>query len=80
MGSTPATGILAEALRPIFSDQENVHVIQDDVIVGGKDKNEHDKALWRLCKSIQENGMTLNLDKCIIGKTEIPWWGMIITD
>jgi hypothetical protein len=24
--------------------------------------------------------MTLNLDKCIIGKKEIPWWGMIITD
>ena len=80
MGSTPATGILAEALRPIFSDQENVHVIQDDVIVGGKDKKEHDRALWRLCKSIQESGMTLNLDKCIIGKTQIPWWGMIITD
>jgi hypothetical protein len=24
-------------------------------------------------------GMTLNIEKCLIGKTEIPWWGIIIS-
>ena len=80
MGSTPATGILADALRPIFANLDNVHVIQDDVIVGGIDQEDHDKALWNLCKVILENGMTLNLDKCLISKRVIPWWGMLITD
>ena len=24
--------------------------------------------------------MTLNFDKCIFGKTEIPWWGLMISN
>ena len=80
MGATPATGELANALRPLTCNLKNVHILQDDIIVGGRNQEDHDKALWKLCEVIQESGMTLNLKKCIISKRQIPWWGMIITD
>ena len=80
MGACPATGELAEALRPIFASQKDAHPIHDDVIIGGRTKDEHDTNLEIACKKIQESGMTLNIKKCIIGKTEIPWWGLIITN
>ena len=80
MGACPATGELAEALRPIFASQKDAHPIHDDVIIGGRTKDEHDTNLYNACKKIQESGMTLNIKKCIIGKTEIPWWGLIITN
>ena len=80
MGACPATGELAEALRPIFADLKDVHPIHDDVIIGGRTQEEHDANLYAACKKIQESGMTLNIKKCIIGKSEIPWWGLIITD
>ena len=79
MGSCPATGELANALRPMFVDTKGAHVIQDDLIVGGEDREAHDHNLMEVCRIIKGSGMTLNLEKCLIGKTEIPWWGMKIT-
>ena len=79
MGSTPASGELTKALNPLLGDLEGVYVIHDDVIIGGEDAEAHDKALYEACGRINEAGMTLNRDKCIIAKESIPWWGMIIS-
>ena len=78
MGCTPASGELSGALRPLFAGMEGVHVIHDDVIVGGSSKIEHDQNLNAACAAITAAGMTLNLKKCIIGKSNVPWFGMII--
>ena len=80
MGCMPASGELSKALRPLFAGKAGNHVIHDDVIIGGSTQDEHDKNLDGACKTIKEAGMTLNMDKCIIGKTSIPWFGMIISD
>ena len=40
---------------------------------------EHDKALEEVLSIIQKSGMTLNPDKCIFKKEEVPFWGMIIS-
>ena len=80
MGATPASGELSRALRPILSNCKGTYVIHDDVIVAGRNKKEHDKNLAEVCRIIEQSGMTLNLEKCLIGKSEIPWWGMRISD
>ena len=80
MGSTPASGELTRALRPLFSNSKDTFVIHDDVIVAGRDKKEHDENLMKACSTIHTSGMTLNIDKCLIAKTSIPWWGLIISD
>ena len=79
MGTAPASGELNKALRPIFKDIKNAFVIQDDVIVAGKNQMEHDKALRAVLTSIKDSGMTLNPDKCIISAESVPWWGMRIS-
>ena len=79
MGSTPASGELTQALRPLFQNAQGVHIIHDDVIIAGKDKKEHDKTLTEACERILNAGMTLNADKCIIAQDSIPWWGMRIS-
>ena len=38
MGTKPASGELAKALTPLFQHIPGAHVIQDDVIIAGKDK------------------------------------------
>jgi hypothetical protein len=62
----------------MFAGERGTHVIHDDVIIGGATKEDHDRNLEYACKKILDSGMTLNLDKCIIGKTAIPWFGMTI--
>ena len=79
MGCSPSSGELNKALRPLFQDLENVHVIQDDIIVAGRDQQEHDQALRRVCQTMMEAGMTFNPDKCIISQSKIPWWGVMIS-
>ena len=80
MGSSPATGELNKALRPLFAHLKDTFVIHDDLIVAGKSKQEHDQSLEEVCKIIEGSGMTLNFDKFIFGKTEIPWWGLMISN
>ena len=79
MGTTPASGELNKALRPIFQDISDAHVIQDDLIIGGRTQAHHDQVLEQVCQKIEDIGMTLNPDKCIISAGEIPWWGMMIS-
>ena len=79
MGTAPASGELNKALRPVFQDISDAHVIQDDLIVGGKTQDHHDRVLEQVCQRIEEIGMTLNPDKCIISAEEVPWWGMMIS-
>lgn len=79
MGAKPASGELTKALIPIFANMPGVHVIHDDIIVSGESKSKHDRALQAALSKISEAGMTLNPDKCILRKKEIPFWGMIVT-
>ena len=79
MGTAPASGELNKALRPVFQEIRDAHVIQDDLIIGGTTQEHHDQVLEQVCRKIEEIGMTLNPDKCIISAGEVPWWGMIIS-
>ena len=79
MGTAPASGELNKALRPVFHDIEDAHVIQDDLIIGGETQEHHDRVLEKVCERIEEIGMTLNPDKCLISEDQVPWWGMMIS-
>ena len=73
MGTAPASGELAKALLPMFQKVKNAFVIQDDLIVAGKSKTEHDEALKQVMDIIKDSGMTLNDEKCIFAEKSIPW-------
>ena len=45
MGSTPASGELTKALRPLFAHIKEVHVIHDDVIIATEDNQRHEELL-----------------------------------
>jgi hypothetical protein len=77
MGLTPSQGELTVALRPIFADIKGVHVIHDDVIVGTDTDAKHDQAIKECMDALKKAGLTLNAPKCVFGKREISFWGMI---
>ena len=73
MGSKPASGELAKALVPLFAEVPEAHAIHDDLIVATHSKKQHDAALHKVLQIIQDNGLTLNPNKCEFGKQEIPF-------
>ena len=63
MGTTPASGELTKALRPLFQHIEEVHVIHDDVIIATETSEEHERVLNLVLRIIEDSGMTLNINK-----------------
>ena len=80
MGVMPASGELNKVLRPLFNKIPNAHVIHDDLIIATVTDEEHDKAITDVLQVIKNSGLTLNSDKCLFKKKEIPFWGIIVSD
>ena len=78
MGVKSAQGELNAALRPIFRNIPDAHVIHDDVIVASNNITDHIKTLDECLAAIQKEGLTLNEGKCQFGMDEVTFWGMII--
>eukprot|EP00112_Aurelia_sp_Birch-Aquarium-sp1_P021838 Seg5974.1 transcript_id=Seg5974.1/GoldUCD/mRNA.D3Y31 product="Retrovirus-related Pol polyprotein from transposon 17.6" protein_id=Seg5974.1/GoldUCD/D3Y31 len=76
MGTKPASTKLTKALLPLLHSIPEAHVIHDDLIVAAKTKQQHDRALNCVLQAIAKSGMTLNPDKCMFDKEEIPFWGL----
>ena len=79
MGVKSAQGELNLTLKPLFANIPDVHLIHDDLIVASKTRDQHNSALSAVMKAISDVNMTLNPSKCIFGKTEVRFWGMIIS-
>ena len=78
MGIKSAQGELNAALLPLFSHISPAHLIHDDLIIAAKTKKDHDEALQQVMLVIEHAGLTLNPKKCLFGKNQIEFWGMII--
>ena len=66
-------------ISEIISDIEGAANDQDDIIVFGKDSEEHDKALKQVLDRVRESGLKLNKKKCTFRMTEITFLGHLIS-
>ena len=66
---------VAEILEGI----EGVQNAQDDIIVWGKTKTEHDNRLRNVLRRIRDYGIKLNKDKCIFNVSEVTYLGRALT-
>ena len=58
---------------------DGIEVIIDDILIYGRDREEHDKRLDAVLRRIHESGLKLNREKCEFRKTEIEYFGHVIT-
>lgn len=79
MGTKPASGELHRALQPIFADIPEAHVLHDDVIIATETNPHHHEVIDLVLTRLSQKGLTLNPEKCIFAKQEVPFWGMIIS-
>ena len=79
MGAKPASGELNKALRPLFVNTPAAHIIHDDLVVATQTEEEHEQAIDAVMQIIAKANLTLNPDKCLFKKREIPFWGLIVS-
>ena len=62
----------------ILAGLEGVLCLIDDVLVFGRDQQEHDARLKAVLERLQEKGVTLNSDKCEFSKTKLKFLGHLL--
>ena len=63
----------------ILKGIEGVVCLMDDILVSGKNQQEHDERLYAVLKRLQEAGLTLNRAKCEFRQSRVKFLGQILT-
>ncbi len=77
-GINLATDEFQRKMMEIFGKEEGVEVIIDDVLVHGKDMEEHDQRLKRVLEIVKRVGLQLNKAKCKFRKSEVSYFGHLV--
>lgn len=78
-GLSSSAGIFQRTMCNLFKDIPNVEVFLDDVIIGGKDKVQHLKALEAVFSRLEQYGLRLKKDKCVFLVNEVQYLGYVIS-
>ena len=79
-GMASAPEMYQKVIRDLLSGIQGAVNIADDVIVHGKDVNEHDHRLRETLSRFQEQGLTLNGEKCTFRMNRITFFGHDLTE
>lgn len=78
-GITSAPEIFQRKMTELLHGINGVEVIIDDILIHGKTRKEHDDRLDTVLHRIQDSGLKLNREKCEFRKTEIEYFGHVIS-
>ena len=78
-GISSASEEFQHIIGGLFANEPNICNISDDILIFGKNLEEHNNALRQCFRILQENSLTLNPNKCEFGKTELEFFGYIIS-
>ena len=75
MGITSASEIFQRRMTQILEGLDGVAVYQDDIIVAGATKEEHDNRMNEVFRKLKKAGLKLNKNKCTFSKSELNYLG-----
>ena len=79
-GVTSACEEFQGIISNLLSGIQGCKNIADDIIVFGKTKMDHDKALYNVLKRLCDAGLTINRDKSLFGVKSVDFFGFKISD
>ncbi|CAC5366629.1 unnamed protein product [Mytilus coruscus] len=74
-GAKCSQDLFDEQMYRIFEDIPNCLNQRDDILIGGVNTEEHNKAFREVLKRAKDFGITLNRDKCEFGVNELEFYG-----
>ena len=79
-GITSAPEHFQRRMSELLGDIEGVVCMIDDVLVHGKTPKEHDNRLYRVLCRLQQEGLTLNKEKCKFSQNTVSFLGQVIDE
>jgi RNase H-like domain found in reverse transcriptase/Reverse transcriptase (RNA-dependent DNA polymerase) len=77
-GLNAAPEIFQKRITTMLQGLEGVIAFVDDIVVSGRNDEEHDARLKLLLQRLEENNATLNEKKCLYGQSEIEILGFLV--
>lgn len=78
-GLASAPSIFQRAIEGVLAGLDGVLCLLDDILVTGRDRQEHLKLLNVVMQRLQDAGLTLQKEKCSFFQDEVSYLGYIIT-
>lgn len=78
-GLSSSAGIFQRTMCNLLQGIPNVEIFLDDVIIGGKNKDEHLQALEAVFKGLHSKGLKLKTKKCVFLVDEVQYLGYVIS-
>ena len=77
-GLSSAPEVFSKEMSVVMDGLDSVVVHMDDLLVWGKDRECHDRALDEVLRRIHKAGMTLNPSKCMFRQSSVKFLGRIV--
>ena len=77
-GISSGPEIFQRKMSTLLEDLGGVEVIMDDILVHGRNREEHDAPLNAVLRIINDSGLKLNRKICVFRKTELSYFGHLI--
>ena len=74
-GISSVSEMFQHIIRQLLESCDGVHNISDDIIVAGRDREEHDQRLEAALKKLEEHGLTINADKSQFRLSHLKYMG-----
>lgn len=78
-GINAAAEIFQNAIEELLADLPGCKNISDDIVVYGKDQEEHDRNLHGVLQRLNDLNVRLNKEKCVFSQSEIKFYGHVFT-
>ena len=78
-GTNAAAELFQHTLQQHLQGIEGVRNIADDIIVYGKTKADHDRALENCLQRLKDKGLTLNREKCQFLQDKLSFFGQVFS-
>ena len=78
-GTNSAAEELQNAIRKLLAGIDGATSIADYILIFGEDTTTHDVVLEKVFQRLSENGLTLNLEKCIFDKDNLEFFGLVFS-
>ena len=78
-GINASSDIFQQKVGEVFKGLPGIQAVVDDILVFGKTKSEYDQNLRNAMNRAREKDVRFNPEKCVVGVTEVPFFGHIIS-
>ena len=66
-------------MNELLSDLPYVVVYLDDILIASENEDQHTVHLKVVCSRLNENNININLEKCLLGVSEVPFLGFNVS-